>query len=189
MNIICNNCVGARIYERKKEEYLNPFMWCLIPSTDFITLINEYDLINFENVVFNENTAIIDNKINVVYVHYKKGDCDTPTKIDNHVYFKNIEQYVREKYFSRLKRMIKKNEPPIFIISDKKQECSECPEYLNKYDFNDFSLLDKIQTKYKCLLITGKKIKSNKIKVLTVKNGNASTGSLAGEIIDSKFLQ
>ena len=36
MNIICNNCVGARLYEVTKQQFPNPFMWMSIDIDDYI---------------------------------------------------------------------------------------------------------------------------------------------------------
>ena len=49
MNIVCNNCGGADIYKLNKMEFNNPFIWCAIFADDMITLIKNWDNINFNN--------------------------------------------------------------------------------------------------------------------------------------------
>lgn len=49
MNIICNNCVGARLYEVQHKQFVNPFTWCIIPIDDFMNLILHFDEIDFIN--------------------------------------------------------------------------------------------------------------------------------------------
>jgi len=173
VNIICNNCIGAMIYEKKGEEFSNPFMWCLIPQEDFITLINEFNNINFENITVKNNIVLIDNKVNVFYTHYKYGDYQSPTKIGSDVYVNDVEKYVREKYLKRLKRMLDKKESPVFIISDRKNG-------YGKYVFEDFSLLKNIHNCHNCILITDKKnIKNQKMRTIYVNDSNAAVSALA----------
>lgn len=38
-NIICNNCIGARMYEVNNMQFPNLFMWNAINCLDFIKLI------------------------------------------------------------------------------------------------------------------------------------------------------
>lgn len=123
-NIVCNNCVGARLYERLGIEFKNPFMWCVINPKDFRILMREWDTIDFSNYELKYGTLKgkksyyikIDGKVDVWYIHYiKNARYKKPTKI-NHVdlMYCDIEKYIKEKYESRLARM--KSKPTFMCV-------------------------------------------------------------------------
>jgi hypothetical protein len=82
-NIISNNCVGARYYE-KKSFFPNPFMWNSIKLKDFIFLIENFDNINLSNIksYFTSNeihkdkendkcsTILLDGCVKLYYIHH-----------------------------------------------------------------------------------------------------------------------
>lgn len=145
MNVIANNCVGARIYQIKKSEYKNPFMWSLINPTNFVDLINNYDNIDFTKIEVDKNNVTIDGKIKFFYPHYRYGEYDKPTRIGNDIFSKNCQQFITDRYSYRIKRMLDAKEDPIFVLSDKDNIYTD-------YVFNDYTLLDKINTKYRVIL-------------------------------------
>lgn len=139
MNIIANNCLGARLYEVNKVQFPNSFMWCRLYIKDFIKLINDFDNINFNNALFdiefrlNHNCVkcIIDNKITVHYGHYVYDkNIDIPTKAVNNtdIIYSDILNYAKHKYFSRLNRS---TESPIFLYSFNNKE-PHTKEYENE---------------------------------------------------------
>lgn len=155
VNIISHNCIGARIYQEKKIEYGNPFMWSIIPPDDFWYLYNHYDEINFENIkltkVKNDNVLIIDDKIRVFYVHYRfDANAKTPIRrikdgVD--VYYNKIDEYIVEKYRKRLERMTEQKAKPLFIVSDR--------EFVVNKDLN-FKRPDLVKyvNKEDCIVVT-----------------------------------
>ena len=126
MNIICNNCIGARIYEVTQKRFPNPFMWSLMSCSDFIALANEYDDLNLSNVSFEleyylKNTyksvlAVLENDVKVHFIHYIQDDEITEPirKNGTDMYCKDILSYAKEKWFGRLERT---DEPPTFLFS------------------------------------------------------------------------
>ena len=125
MNIICNNCVGGRLYEVRKEQFSNPFIWERIEHSDFIYLIKNFEIIDFTNVKFSleyykskdyQNVLCkVDNKISIHFTHYVyDNEIDTLTKRNLDILYKDIIKYCKEKYFTRLSRM---NSNPIFVYS------------------------------------------------------------------------
>ena len=116
MNIICNNCVGARLYEVTKQQFPNPFMWMSINSDDFIYLVQNYDIIDFNNPTFElekyklnaYQTVLItlNNKVKLHYIHYIQDDSkNEPVKeLNTNILYKDILQYVKNKWFNRLNR-------------------------------------------------------------------------------------
>ena len=123
LNIITNSCVGARIYQEKNMMYGNPFMWSIIPPDDFLYLYENYNDINFKNFELlkegKDYKIVIDGHVNVYYVHYRYDEySNEPTVKDEiDIYYNRIEDYIKEKYITRLERMVGK---PIFIVSDRK---------------------------------------------------------------------
>lgn len=150
LNIISHNCIGARIYQQKNMEYGNPFMWSVIPPEDFWYLYNHYDDIDFSNIeltkIKNDNVVIVDGKVKVYYVHYRfDKNAKTPIqKIKDGVdiYYNKIDEYILEKYNSRLKRMLEQGVRPIFIVSDREfvvnknlnMHKNDLMKYVNKED-------------------------------------------------------
>ena len=91
MNIICNNCVGARLYEVTKQQFPNPLMWMAIDYDDYIKLIENYDTIDLSNPKFELETykgnnyksvlITLNNDIKLHYIHYIQDDTkETPVK-------------------------------------------------------------------------------------------------------------
>ena len=138
--IISHNCIGARIYQKLNKEYENPFMWSVIPPSDFYYLYQNFANINFENIRVEENygdyMVVIDDKVRVYYVHYKysKNATKPIVKDDIDIFYNKIGEYIKEKYFTRLSRMKGR---PIFIVTDRmfvgKPDCNFKRDELIKY--------------------------------------------------------
>lgn len=126
MNIICNNCVGARLYEVTKRQFPNPFMWMIMTPGDFISLANSFDEIDLKNVKFelerykkNQFDSVLTTlpgDIKLHFIHYIQDDVKiVPTKEKNtNILYKDILGYASEKWYKRLERM---NEDPVFVFS------------------------------------------------------------------------
>ena len=165
MNLIGNNCVAAAIYKINNIQYNSPFFWMNIHHNEFIYLIKHYDEINFNNFTcsledyydFIKTTKInIDNKLELHYLHYRLSDNELQKKGIN-VFSKNIIEYTKEKYITRLNR--KSKEPPIFLYSFSgiKEDFKNYDDFLNEI----LSITDK-----KIIII----IHPNKIKEHIVPN-------------------
>ncbi len=124
MNLISNNCVGARMYELSNKQFNNPFTWCAIDISDFVTLIKNFNKINFYNIkiyleyhfrTYQTVCAELDD-IKLHYVHYIYKDCDL-YKNKPDVLGNTIIQYFTETYYKRLNRMIVQNEQPTFLLT------------------------------------------------------------------------
>lgn len=118
MNIITNNCLGGFIYrDILKEEYKNPFIWTSINHLDLIDLIENFDTINFVNIMIdrdgkelgNNFITIIDDKYKIYNHHVWFSAKDNEPRIEgNNVFYNKPWEYIVEKYEKRLKRMPKK---------------------------------------------------------------------------------
>ena len=183
-NIISHNCVNGRLYQMLDVEYNNPFVWCVIPPNDFLFLYINYNNIDYTKIKIekfgNDYKCIVDGKITIYYVHYKYDEkCTVPTKkTEIDVFYNKIEDYIEEKYFKRLKRMI---EPPIFIVTDR-----EFPGNIYyKFNFTKEDLL-KYVNKENCIVATCQKdiIGQN---VVYVQNKNLDPKDIA-KIIKNKMF-
>ena len=136
MNIICNNCVGGRIYQQLNKQYSNPFIWNILFYDSYKNLITLIDKINFNNFsiklkkeIIRDKYAciLIDNLIEVHYIHYiQNSKYNIPTKHNNGVdiYFNDILSYANDKYISRLNRM-NINENIFILVDDEKVNLSD----------------------------------------------------------------
>jgi uncharacterized protein (DUF1919 family) len=130
INFICNTCVGGRVYQARGEKFCHPFNWVGIWSRDFVKMINQWDDVNWENIVLTlehfknrEKLTVrcgIDNRFVVHFSHYAYDPSSTialkETVNGVNVFKDDIIGYTREKYFERLARGDMKN--PVFIIVD-----------------------------------------------------------------------
>ena len=126
MNIICNNCVGARLYEVTNQQFPNPFMWSAIKWKDFIKLVSNFEKFDFNNPTFELETylnneyqtvlVILNNNVKIHYIYYIQDDTkETPVKENStNILYKDILSYAKKKWFKRLNRSL---EEPTFIFS------------------------------------------------------------------------
>ena len=124
MNLICNNCIGARMYELSNKQFNNPFTWCAITISDFVKLIKKFNEIDFYNIKiyleyhFRTYQTICAElgDVKLHYVHYIYKDCDL-YKNKPDVFGNTIIRYFTEIYYRRLNRMVIKNEEPTFLLT------------------------------------------------------------------------
>lgn len=179
MKIISNNCAAAYYYKMKNLQYDHPFMWSLIDSYDFISLIQEYDNINFDNYKMFELTKNpfqqfmeidkkiannrkiyglnIDKKLNVYYTHFlyditKK----TPTNIGPDKFYYKNDEYVVSFYKKYCKC---NNETPVFLIVGYEH---------NNWSEQKANQLVELNSKYKIILISKWKVNNNDTNKLNI---------------------
>lgn len=122
MNLICNCCMSGYIYQHRNEQIKNPFQWAFITPHDFLTFMQNYKNINFNNILLipsveHKNTYILylDNKVKIKYIHYVY-DKNYDLTIDGHnVCSNNIHDWILSTYKRRLARM---KDKPIFLYID-----------------------------------------------------------------------
>ena len=127
-NFIVNGCIGGYLYKFSKKPFPNPFMWTAIDFYDFLSLIKNYDTIDFEDILilWNKNdrrlfTIDINEKVVVRCPHWLFDiRYNKPTVVDGvNVRYNRIWLYIQEKYIRRLKRLKDSKEPPTFIMDFK----------------------------------------------------------------------
>ena len=152
-NIICNNCVGARLYQAENCQFQNPFMWCSEDSKDFMNLISQYDTLNLDDVSFSferyrnkpNNSVLVTipfngGDIRCHFIHYVLDiNQKAPVRVNetNDIKFCDIIDYAKDKWSRRQKR---NTEEPLFLIIDN-----------FKTNLDDFIGL---QTRYKIVVFT-----------------------------------
>ena len=156
MNIICNSCIGARIYELLELEFKNPFMWNVIKYQDFKSLILNYKSINYENykIGLYENEdglrvalATFEKDINVYYIHYHQDESYSDIEKKNiDIYSPDIITYASDKIQKRVRRMKDANETPIIIFETRNRPYIDNTIYTDD-DIDDFINLDVPYTK------------------------------------------
>lgn len=148
--IITNNCLGGRIYQELNQRYNNPFMWNFIYDDHFLTIVRQFDQLDFSNIkttrrnmVLGDETykdyvcVTLDDNIDIHFVHHMV-DCQRK-KIEKqgiNLYYEHMEQFVRCKFLERVERM---TDEVVFIYADKK---------LNHPEFID------IETSHEKILVT-----------------------------------
>lgn len=127
-NFIVNDCIGGYLYKFSKKQFPNPFMWTAIDFYDFLSLIKNYDTIDFEDILilWNKNdrrlfTIDINDKVVVRCPHWLFDiRYNKPTVVDEvNVRYNRIWLYIQDNYIRRLKRLKDSKEPPTFIMDFK----------------------------------------------------------------------
>lgn len=179
MNIICNNCVGARLYEVQHKQFVNPFTWCIILIDDFMNLILHFDEIDFindsnfslEKYRKNDYQTIkvsLPFNIELHYIHYIQDNTYlSPAKDDTNtnIRYNDILTYAKEIWNKRVLRM---KEEPIFMYS-----FNYTIPNSDQYD-NELNKILNINTNKKVLILTHESlnINSNKenIKIISLED-------------------
>lgn len=176
MNIISHNCLGGFIYrDILKEEYKNPFIWTGMDTRFFPDFIDNFETINFNNVMidkegqgFNNNfKTVIDKKWRFRNGHiiFSEKDNIPRTDFDDkhitnvNVYYNKPWEYILEKYEKRIKRM--DNDIRVALYD---KDPNETIENLNRLSDICF------KHKYPCIIFTDKNVKQNEyVKVFYIK--------------------
>ena len=164
MNVICNSCVGSRLYELKSEQFNNPFMWNVIPYSDFHNLIAGYDDINFNNYevsLFQQSEdnqvaqTIFDSRVKTYYIHYHQdARYKQPTRKSIDIFSDDIISYTTDAIERRLIRMQSAGRP-IFLFETRNRN-----RYNGIYTESDILDFINIKTPYtKVLLVNQTKFK------------------------------
>lgn len=194
MNIVCNNCVGARLYEVNHIQFNNPFTWCVIKTNDFIKLIKDFDKHNFNNAKFElENyydkpyksiLVTIDDDIRLHYIHYIYDEnASIPYKRNNtDILYKNILEYSYEKFHKRLKRMSFDNIKFLYSFNYMK--------YDDRNYYNILKSLDETHVKLLCLVHENAEYESDNIEIIRCSNDIMGlNGTLLAKALTDKYLK
>lgn len=170
-NIIGNSCVSSWITTKfLNQELINPFAWCIIDFNSCFNLVKHWDSINFENYRLKKDdnfniSIIIDNLVKVDYVHYRfHKNYNTPTKIEEDIFYNKIWEFIVDKYIKRLKKMRESNINPVFIFATANHGLARH----KPFTLAEQSKLDELNSKYTIILSFDKMIDEPK-NVITIK--------------------
>lgn len=167
MNIITDSCLGGFLYrDILKENYKNPFIWTRIGINEFIDFVDNFENIDFTNVMIDKDgpgltnfKTIIDDKYTFTNRHiiFSKNDIIPRVNYDNihtdwvNVYYNKPWEYILEKYNNRVKRMDKNIVVAIYVAEKKyTPQLNKLAEVCLKH-------------KYPCLIIHSEKIQENEV--------------------------
>ena len=158
MNIICNSCVGSRIYEMLNMQFTNPFMWNVITYPDFKKLIDNFDNIDYSKTKISlyeypgdaiAMAAFTDN-IKSYFIHYhQRNDCCGTIKHNIDVYSNKIIEYANTKVSKRTDRMLSLNEEQMFIFETRSR-----PRFNANYNEADVDDFINLNNQNKRIVIT-----------------------------------
>lgn len=152
MTIIGNDCVSARIYEQLGKQFNTPFTWARIPYDDFIYILENFKIIDFNNFYVDlakhcktgwdterfVGHVKIENRLDLLYSHYVQNKKHkVPTKNGLDIMYDNTINYTKEKYISRLNRM-NINDKNLFAVLHQKVDTPN-------YDISIENCIDFIQ--------------------------------------------
>jgi len=151
--LISNSCISSWIFTKIFNQEINhPLVWCTIDPESMCNLIENFYAIDFSKYCLRKYTdstfsIVIDNKVRVNYVHYKKDINENNIKvIETNVFYNKIEDFIIQKYEQRLKRF-NKNDKPVFILgfpSDIKSEANYTKDDVKKiieHNINKFKII------------------------------------------------
>ena len=180
MLVIANNCCGGWLYQRANVPYNNPFIWMVAPYKSILTVMEHFRDIHWGNFQLRESrtrlgTFIIsvDGQIDLHYVHYKFNPLVSHAIVDRQlnksggvrdVESNHIWEYVVDKYIERTKRMLRSNEPPVFLLRDE--------TYAS--DINQLPVCMYHSSPYKRIIITANKGLNRNDSVVTTIHPNAT---------------
>lgn len=155
-HIISNNCLAGFIYRDLELRNQHPFIWSTLLHNDYVTLMDEYDKIDFNNfnvvptmlqdqIKNGSFTVLIDNnKLKVSYVHYHQdNECKEIVSQGNDLYYNKMQSYVDELYKRRVNRMLENGlKQPIFLLVKN-----------NYYSIDEFYDIAYKPTKYKKIVL------------------------------------
>ena len=183
MNLIGNCCISNHLANLANEGNSNPFTWIDMDFNSLLYLITHWENINWKDYELsrekhpyykNHNLyeIIIENKIHLKYVHYLFDKTATTLKTQPpNTYYCRIWEYIVQKYEERTKRMLARNEKPVFITEW---------EHLD-YDESAFWKIEKEDLKYKLVVITyNKNLKTNNKNILVIYDPHGRGSGYAG---------
>lgn len=192
MNLVNNSCIGSYITQKiSPDGFHNPFQWCQIDFESMYYMIKNWSSINWFNYELVKDdkwnfSIIIDNHIKVNYIHYRfDKNALSPIVKGTEVFYCKIWEYIIEKYETRIKRMLKLNEEPIFILAN-----------IHDYEINHYTIEEQNKiielNKYKTIIAFSKntKMTSDNSEVINYNTVYKINGALPGEFIlnHSKIL-
>lgn len=163
-NLVGNSCVSSYITrDILKQKFVNPFVWNIFDFNSSYNLVKNWDNINFEKFKLVNNfdgtfSILIDDLVKVKYVHYLYSQKDTEIRKENNdVYYNKIQDYVIDKYLSRIKFV--RSVSPIFLFAT----ANFGLDRHKPFTLYEQKLLEMLDCKYPIVISFKEMISSNKL--------------------------
>lgn len=188
-NLVGNTCICSWITkEILKQEFINPFTWCIVFFESCYNLVKYWDTLNFYNYELikdsNNNFSInIDKKVIINYVHYKfDKNIETPTKKGDDIFYNKIDEYILEKYKNRVDKMLEFKKDPIFIFAASHISRSV-------FTLEEQKRMEELNSKYRIIFSFDEMIETDKIETIKLdKKYDGNTLKMSKEIYDKILL-
>lgn len=169
-NIIGNSCISSWITAKiLKQQFINPFCWCIMDFNSCLNLIQNFYDINFADIELqyndnnNEFSVIIANLVRVQYVHYKFDLMANDIITDGpDVRYNQIWEYIISKYIERTKRMIQNKIEPIFMFAG----AGKAENKRSTFNIEEQHIINEINTPFKIYVSFGEMIKFTNSKII-----------------------
>lgn len=194
MNIICNNCVGARLYEVNHIQFNNPFMWCSIKTPDYINLIKNFEMHDFANAKFelehyygktDESVLVtIDDNIQLHYIHhiYDEKAVEPRKERNTDIYYKDIIEYAKDKFSKRVERMTFDNIKFLYSFNYMKEDDEKYYDILKQ--------LDETGMHITCIVHENVKYESSNLELINCSNETMElNGTVLAKTLTEKYLK
>lgn len=183
MNLIGNCCISNYIEQKAGQGRANPFTWINLDFNSLYYLMTNWETINWNNYELSKEPhrynkgqeqfiITIDNNIKLEYVHFLfDKNHKIPNIVGHDVRYCKIWEYIVQKYEERLKRMLGRKEPPVFITEWEHMD----------YDEAAFWKIEKEDLKYKLVVITyNKNLKTDNKNILVIYDPHGRGGGYRG---------
>lgn len=163
INILSNNCLGGFIYrDVLKVQYQNPFIWTLLDDDQFISLVKNYNSINFNKYVVqkrsndwninNDFDTIIDSTYHIqnIHMHFdqhaqKPESLNGAPPTERHLWtdgvkYNKIWEYIGERYIARVQRM-KQTTTPVIAFWHKDGELDPVNQLIQLAKDNNYPII------------------------------------------------
>jgi hypothetical protein len=146
-----------------KQQFINPFVWCIVDFNSCYNLVKCYDEIDFNKFELHKDenwnfSIIVDKIVKIQYVHYKLSrDYKELTVKGNDVYYNRIWEYIVAKYQKRIENV--KSVEPIFLFATANNGLSRH----TPFTLSEQKQIENLNSKYKIIFSFKDMIKSDKI--------------------------
>lgn len=155
--VIGSNCCAGNFYHNYlNTPFYSPFIWSVVPYDSILNLINKWPEINWDDIKIVANptreftlTLQLNQIADIHYVHYFWSEKhDKPYAKGASIFYRNIHQYLLNKYKERVSRMMSSGmmEAPMFIVHEE--------QYSNDKNGNILAEIMKMNTPYKRIVVT-----------------------------------
>lgn len=155
--VVGSNCCAGNFYHNYlNTPFYSPFIWCVVPYDSIFNIMTHWTTIDWNDIKITPNptrdltfTLHINNIAALHYVHYFwSAKYTKPYAKGASIFYKNIHEYIINKYEERVNRMLTNGsiDNPIFIIHEE--------QYSNETNGDMIPKIMAYESPYKRIVIT-----------------------------------